>query len=61
MSATGSDSIGVYKNQPTDAPQVSTDIQVSTDTTSVPANILTGTIQGIIGFTNIQVRILVYD
>ena len=52
MPATGSDSTGVVGNPPTDSPQVSTVIQV-------PVNIFTGTLQGILGFTSTQVRILV--
>ena len=52
MPVTGADSTGVYKNTPTEAPQVSTIVQVT-------VNIFTGTIQGIIGFTNTQVRVLV--
>ena len=52
MPATGADSTGVGKKFPTDAPQVSMVVQV-------PVNIFTGTLQGIIGFTSTQVRILV--
>ena len=61
MSAIGADSTGVYSNYPTEAPQVSTFLQVVTAETSVPVNIFTGTLQGIFGFTNIQVRVLVDD
>ena len=42
------------KNLPTEAPQVSTVVQVS-------FNIFTGTLQGILGFTSTQVRVLVDD
>ena len=59
VSATGADSTGVYENLPTEAPQVSTFVQVSTAATLVTANIFTGTLQCILGFTNIQVRGLV--
>ena len=52
--ATGEDSTGVGENPPTGAPQVSTVVQV-------PVNIFTGTLQGIIGFTNTQVQVLVND
>ena len=61
MSATGADSTGVYKTPPTEAPQVSIVVQVTTAVQSVPVNISTGTIQDIIGFTNTQVRVLVDD
>ena len=61
MSETGADSTEVYKNPPTEAPQVSTVIQVKMAATSVTDNIFTGTLQGIIGFTNIQVKVLVDD
>ena len=54
MSATGSDSTGVVENPPIEAPQVSTVVQV-------PINIFTGTLQGILGFTNTQVQVLVDD
>ena len=40
------------ENLPTEAPQVSTVVHF-------PANIFTGTLQGIIGFTSTQVRVLV--
>ena len=40
------------ENPPTEAPQVSTVVQV-------PVNIFTGTLQGIRGFTNAQVQVLV--
>ena len=50
--ATGADSTGVGENPLTEAPQVSTVVQV-------PVNIFTGTLQGILGFTSTQVRVLV--
>ena len=52
MQATGADSTGVVENPPSEAPQVSTVVQVATDAPSVPVNILTGTLQGIIDFTS---------
>ena len=52
MSETGVDSTGVGENTPTEAPQVSTVVQVT-------VNIFTGTLQGILGFTSTQVRVLV--
>ena len=61
MSAAGADSEGVGKKNPTEAPQVSTVVQVATAAPSVPVNILTGTLQGILGFTITQVRILADD
>ena len=54
MPATGVDSTGVGENPPTEAPQVSTVVQV-------PINIFTGTLQVVLGFTSTQVRILVDD
>ena len=54
MPATGADSTGVDENPPTEAPQVSTVVQV-------PVNIFMGTLQGILGFIITQVRVLVYD
>ena len=54
MPATGADSTGVDENPPTETPQVSTVVQV-------PVNIFTATLQGILGFTSIQVRVLVED
>ena len=54
MPATGVDSTGVGENPPTEAPQVSTVVQV-------PVNIFTGTLQGILGFTSTQVWVLVDD
>ena len=54
MPATGAYSTGVGENLPTEAPQVSTVLQI-------PINIFTGTLQGIIGFTSTQVRFLVDD
>ena len=59
MSETGEDSTLVCENMPTEAPQVSTIVQVAMTSTSVPANIFIGTLQGILGFANIQVRVLV--
>ena len=50
----GADSTVVGENLPTEAPQVSTVVQV-------PVNIFTGTFQGILGFTSTQVRFLVDD
>ena len=61
MPEIGEDSTGVGLNPPTEAPQVSTVVQVATAAPSVPVNILTGTLQGILGFTIIQVRVLVDD
>ena len=52
MPETGADSTGVGENLPTEAPQVSTVVQV-------PVNIFTGTLQGILGFTSTKVRVLV--
>ena len=52
--ATGADSTGVGGNPPTEAPKVSTVVQV-------PVNIFTWTLQGILGFTSTQVRVLVDD
>ena len=52
--ATGSYSTVVGKNPPTEAPQVSTVIQV-------PVNIFIETLQGILGFTSTQVWVLVTD
>ena len=54
MPATGADSIVVGENTPTEVPQVSTVVQV-------PVNIFTGKLQGILGFTSTQVRVLVND
>ena len=54
MPATGEYSTGVGENPPTEAPQVSTVVQV-------PVNIFTGILQGVLGFTSTQVRIFVYD
>ena len=59
MSVTVADSTGAGKNTPTEAPQVSTVVQVTTAEPSVTANIFTGTLQGILGFTITQVRVLV--
>ena len=61
MSATGEDSTRAGKNLPTEAPQVSTVVQVTMAALSVPANIFTGTLQGILGFTITQVWVLVDD
>ena len=54
MPATGDDLSGVDENPPTEAPQVSTVVQV-------PVKIFTGTLQGILGFTSTQVWVLVDD
>ena len=59
MPETGEYSTGVGVNPPTEAPQVSVVVQVATAAPSVPVNILTGTLQGILGFTITQVRVLV--
>ena len=59
MSATGADSTVVYENLTTEAPQVSTVLQVTTYAPSVPVNIFTGTPLDIIGFTNTKFRVLV--
>ena len=48
-------------NPPTEAPQVSTVVQVATAAPSVTVNIFTGTLQGIIGFNITRVQILVDD
>ena len=48
----GTDSTGVGENPPTEAPQVSTVVQV-------PVNIFTGTLQGILVFTSTRVWVLV--
>ena len=61
MSVTGSDSTGVYKNHPMEAPQVSMVVKVTMSVPSVPSNILTGTLQGILGFANTQVWVLKDD
>ena len=42
----------MFENNPTEAPQVSTVVQV-------PVNIFTGTLQRILSFTSTQVRVLV--
>ena len=52
MPSTVADSTGVDENIPTETTQVSTVVQV-------PANIFTGTLQGILGFTSTHVRFLV--
>ena len=54
MPETGADSTGVGENPPTEAPTVSTVVQV-------PVNIFMGKLQGILGFTSTQVRVLVDD
>ena len=54
MPGTGADSTGVGDNPPTEATQVSTVVKL-------PVNIFTGTLQGILGFTSTQVRVLVDD
>ena len=46
---------------PTEAPRLSKVVQVAIDAPSVPSNILTGTFQDILGFTNTQVWILSDD
>ena len=51
----------IVKNTPTEAQQVSTVVQVTTTSPSVPVNIFIGKIQGILVFTNTQVRVLVDD
>ena len=51
----------MVKNPPTEAPEVSTVVQVSTAAPSVAVNIFTGTLQGILGFTSNQVWVLVDD
>ena len=51
----------MYENTPTEVPKVSMVVQVATATTSVPANIFTGTLEVILGFTNIQVWVLVNE
>ena len=51
---TGAYSTGVGENLPIEAPQVSTVVQV-------PVNIFMGKLQGILGFTSTQVRVLVDD
>ena len=51
MQAIGAYPTGVDENPPTEAPQVSTVVQV-------PVNIFTGTLQGILGFTSTQVQVL---
>ena len=58
---TGAYSTVVRENLPTEAPQVSTVVQVTTAAPSVPVNIFTGILQGILGFTSTQVRVLVDD
>ena len=52
MSSTGPDSTGAGKNTPTEAP-------VATAAPSVPDNIFTGTLKGILGFIITQVQVLV--
>ena len=61
MPAKEADPTGVGENPPTETPQVSTVVQVTMAALSVPVNIFTGTIQGILGFTNTQVQVLVDD
>ena len=51
MSETGAYSTEADENTPTEAPQVSTVVQVAMSAPSVTANIFTGTLQGILGFT----------
>ena len=57
MPVTGAYSAGVGENTPTEAPQVSTVVQVATAAPSVPVNIFTGVLQGIPGFTSTQVNV----
>ena len=59
MSETAADSTGVYENNPTYAPPVSTVVHVTTAVTSVPVNIFTGALQDIIGIANTQIWFLV--
>ena len=59
MPATGVYSTVLEKNPPTEATQVSTIVKVVTAALSVPVNIFTGTLQGILGFTITKVRVLV--
>ena len=54
MPATGADSTIGGENPPTEAPQVSM-------VAKVPVNIFMGTLQGILGFANTQVRVSVDD
>ena len=54
-------STGVGENLTTEAPQVSTVVQITKSATSVPVNIFTGELQGILGFNSTQVRVLVDD
>ena len=61
MSAAGADSEGVGKKNPTEAPQVSTALQVATAAPSVPVNIFTGTLQGFFCITITQIQVLVDD
>ena len=49
------------ENLPKEAPQVSTVVKIATDAPSVPVNIFTGRLQGILGFTITQVQVLVDD
>ena len=61
MSATVEDSTGVCKNPPTEAPQVSMVVKVTSAVPSVTVNIFKWRLQDIIGSTNTQVRVLVDD
>ena len=61
MPETEVDSTGVGENLTTEAPQVSTVVQITKSATSVPVNIFTGELQGILGFNSTQVRVLVDD
>ena len=61
MSATGEHSTGADKNPPIEAPQVSMVVQVSRAAPSFPANIITGTLQGILDFTNTHVWVFADD
>ena len=69
MSASWEDSPEADQNPPTDEPQVSTMVQwagasqASTNpvqvSTPVPVNVFTGTLQGTLGFTTAQIKVLV--
>ena len=49
------------ENPPTEAPKVSTVVQVATAAPSVLVSIFAGTLQDILGFTSTQVRVLMDD
>ena len=61
MSSKRAYSTGASKNMRTEASQVSTVVQVATAAPPVPFNIFMGTLQGILGFTITQVRVLADD